>query len=199
MNPAPRSRPADLLIVGIPSIGLIVLAIVLGAQAENVLFARVLYTVRVTMVLFTVSLGLYILPGMTEQRGRYWLAFSLFAFLSYVVHVYYSFFLFFHGSVSEFYMTQGAVVATINVIITVWWTADIVLAWVSTSGEHWIVVERDWIHGVIFGTFFVSTVLLHAVDNKQPFVIVLGVIMGIVALVCFVIRIRAHQPPAAGT
>jgi len=158
---------------------------------ENILFHQVLNTVRVTMVLFGVAMCLFVLPAASEERETYWLLFWTASLVSFLVHVYVSFVVYFHGSLHEFYTTQGALVATVNIVTTAWWLFDVVLSWFSTSSAKWISIQRTGIHVLILFLFFLSTVILHSVDSKETFVVVLGVVQALSVLVCFIVRIRA--------
>ncbi len=176
---------------------LLVVAFVEAETRENILFHQVLNTVRVTMVLFGVAMCLYVLPDESGKRMNSWLMFWTVSFVSYVIHVYFSFVLFFHASIQEFYSTQGALVATTNIVVTIWWLLDILLAWFTDSAPKWITVERTTIKLIILFLFFLSTVILHAVDNKETVVIILGAAQALAVLVCWVIRIRALKQNAS--
>jgi hypothetical protein len=175
---------------------LVAIAFLAAAVSANVLFSQVLYTVRVTMVLFTITMCLYVLPHASTQRANYWLLFWSASFVSYAIHVYYSFFKFFHGSITEFYGAQGAFVATLNVIVTVWWLFDMVVVWGSDSVPKWMRIQRTGIQVLIWLLFFLSTVILHAVDQKQLFVIILGVLQTVAILICLAIcLVRDRRRP----
>jgi len=175
---------------------LIAIAFLAASATANVLFSQVLYTVRVTMVLFTITMCLYVLPHASTYRANDWLLFWSASFLSYAIHVYYSFFKFFHGSIAEFYGAQGAFVATLNVITTVWWSFDMVVVWVTNVVPTWMRIQRTGIQVLIWVLFFLSTVILHAVDQKQLFVIILGILQTVAILICLAIRlVRLRQRP----
>lgn len=173
--------------------GLFAVGFAEAGTRENVLFHQVLNTVRVTMVLFAVAMCLYVLPDQSGRKLNYWLLFWTVSFASYVVHVYFSFVLFFHASIQEFYTAQGPWVATTNLVVTAWWLTDFLLAWFTDSGARWIMVERTVINILILFLFFLSTVILHAVDNKETVVVVLGVLQALSVLVCWVIRLRTQK------
>ena len=157
---------------------------------QDILFHQVLNTVRVTMVLFGVAMCIYVLTYNVERTSGYWLLFWSLSFLSYLIHVYFSFFLYFHGRISEFYSAQGAFVATTNLFITAWWLLDFLLAWFGDSRVTWIRAQRMGIHLLILVTFFLSTVVFHAVDHKETFVVVLGVFQALSVVIAFIIRRR---------
>jgi hypothetical protein len=198
------SRKVSLGQVGI---GIVIFATLLvvgfleAASRDDVLFHQVLNTVRVTMVLFTIAMCFFVLPDESERNKAYWLLFWTISFASYLVHVYFSFVLYFHGSINEFYAAQGVLVATTNLVTTFWWLLDVVLSWTERSNAKWISVERVIIHVLILFTFFLSTVILHAVDNKETIVIILGVLQVVAVLICYIIRLKRNKsnPLTVGT
>lgn len=182
----------ELLSTGALFLALMGFALLLAEQTDRVLFYKILYTARTTMILFTPAMCLYVLPRQSQTRQNYWLLFWTFSFLSYAIHIYYSFFVFFHGSLAAFFADQGVAVATINLIITLWWAFDIAAVWTMSSTAKWLRIQRTAIQIIIAVTFFASTVILHAVDNKQPFVIVLGALQAAAILACVAIRVASH-------
>jgi hypothetical protein len=145
------------------------------------------------MFLFNIAICLFILSGSSEILHKYWLLFWTGSFIAYAVHVYYSFFLFFNGSVSQFYEAQGVFVATLNVVISLWWLLDIVSIWLTNISGKWVTIQRYGIKILVFLAFFVSTVFLHAVDNKELFVIVMGYVLGVSVIICAIIRIVSNK------
>jgi hypothetical protein len=166
--------------------------IMLANYRDNTIFYKLLYTARLTLFLFNIALCLFILPGSSETRMKFWLLFWTGSFISFLIHIYFSYFIFFGGSIAKFYDSQGVFVATLNLLITFWWLLDIILSWTSNSNSKWIMVQKTGIHILLFATFFSSTVIFHAVDNKEIFVVVMGALLGISALVCLYIRIRFY-------
>lgn len=183
----------ELLSTGALFLALMGFALLLAEQTERVLFYKILYTARTTMILFTPAMCLYVLPQQSQKKQNYWLLFWTFSFLSYTIHIYYSFFVFFHGSLAAFFADQGVAVATINLIITLWWAFDIAAVWALSSTAKWLRTQRAAIQIIIAVTFFTSTVILHGVDNKEPFVIVLGALQAAAILACVAIRTTARK------
>lgn len=192
-------RPISLAQVAlcVAALGILLIAAFVEAQTrQNILFHQVLNTARVTMVLFGVAMCLFVLPGDSAKKDIYWLLFWTVSFVAYVIHVYFSFVLYFHASMREFYAAQGALVASVNLFVTAWWLLDILLSWFSTSSAKWILLQRRGIHILILFLFFLSTVILHSVDNKETFVVILGIVQTLAVLICFIIRLRAGSKAA---
>ena len=193
------NRPITLaqVVLSVLALGLLLVVAFVEAQTrQNILFHQVLNTVRVTMVLFGVAMCLFVLPGDSVKKDSHWLLFWTVSFVSYIVHVYFSFVFYFHASLHEFYAAQGALVATVNLVVTAWWLLDFLLAWFNTSSAKWIHIQRTGIHVLILFLFFLSTVILHSVDNKETFVVILGIVQALAVLICFIIRIRSGSKAA---
>ena len=59
--------------------------------------------------------------------------------------------------------------------------------------SKWISIQRTSIQVLIWLLFFLSTVILHAVDQKQLFVIILGVLQTVAILICLAIRLLTNR------
>ena len=185
-----KFTPALLSISLIVLILLNVLVIFMAQSQQNKLFYEVLYTARLTMFLFNIAVCLFVFQSRENLTiNKFWMLFWTGSFIAYAVHVYYSFFLFFDGSVSNFYGAQGVFVATLNLVITFWWLFDIILIWFTDLEKKWVAIQRYGINILVFLAFFVSTVFLHAVDNKELFVIIMGYVLGISTAACIAIQI----------
>ena len=189
-----KFTPASLTVSLIVLILLNVLVIFLAQFQQNQLFYEVLYTARLTMFLFNISVCLFVFQRRENLTiNKFWMLFWTGSFIAYAVHVYYSFFLFFEGSVSTFYGAQGVFVATLNLVITFWWLFDILMIWFTKLEKKWVTIQRYVINILVFLAFFVSTVFLHAVDNKELFVIIMGYVLGISTAVCIAIQIFSKK------
>ncbi|MBL1211729.1 MAG: hypothetical protein HND52_00105 [Ignavibacteriae bacterium] len=182
------------IIISIISIVALNIAVIYLAQfRSSKLFYEVLYTARLTMFLFNAAACLFLLSYISQTIVKFWVLFWTASFIAYAVHVYYSFFLFFNGSLKIFYETQGVFVATLNLVISIWWLFDVVLLWFVNTNSKWVTIQRYGIHILVFLAFFVSTVFLHAVDNKELFVIVMGYILGVTTIICLILKIISHN------
>ncbi len=108
-----KFTPASISVSLIVLILLNLLVIFLAQSQQNKLFYEVLYTARLTMFLFNIAVCLFVFQSRANQTiNKFWMLFWIGSFIAYAVHVYYSYFLFFEGSVSNFYGAQGVFVAT---------------------------------------------------------------------------------------
>jgi hypothetical protein len=156
-------------------------------------FYRTVYTIWATTTLVTPALCAFALPGQSARKGALWLLFWSFAFVVYIVHAGYAYFGVYDGSVREFLDGQGLFPAANNVVFTLWWAFDLVLAWVYRGSAAWVQKQRIGAHVYIGGVFVVSTVIL-----KHGFITVLGVILTLSVLLCLVIRLDARRRSRAG-
>lgn len=158
-------------------------ALLAGETKVDPSFSRTVYTIWATAALVTPALCAFALPGDSDARQSIWILFWSFAFIVYLVHVGYAVFSVYHGSMQEFLAGQGKFAAVNNVIFTVWWAFDLLLAWFHEAQDGWVWKQRVAGHFYIGLTFFLSTVIL-----KHGFVNVIGVLMTIAILICLMIR-----------
>ena len=155
---------------------------------------RTIYTIWVTTVLVAPALCAFTLPGNSKTKDNLWLLFWTFSFFVYIIHMLYAYFSVYEGSFQQFLAGQGVFPAIVNVVFTLWWTLDVVLAWFYPSDVRWVQIERNAAHVFIGLTFFTSTVFL-----KHGFINVLGILMTISVLVCLIIRLDVQHHPAKST
>jgi len=146
-------------------------------------FYRTVYTIWATTALVTPALCAFVLPGESPSRQSIWILFWTFSFAAYLVHIYYAIFHVYHGSFQEFLAGQGRFAALNNLIFTVWWAFDLVLAWFYLGNARWVWNQRVAAHVYIGLTFFASTVIL-----KRGFINLIGITMTVAILVCFAFR-----------
>ena len=166
-------------------------ALLLPENAPDPTMARTVYTIWVTTVLVTPALCAFALPGSSPHKRAVWLLFWSFAFAAYVVHALYAYFGVYGGSFQRFLTGQGVLPAIVNVVFTLWWTLDVLLAWLHDDRPKWVRVQRVAAHIFIGLTFFASAVIL-----KRGFINVLGAVMTAAVIVWLLIRHAA--PQAAG-
>ena len=105
-----KFTPASISISLIVLILLNVLVIFLAQSQQNKLFYEVLYTARLTMFLFNIAVCLFVFQSRATQTiNKFWMLFWTGSFIAYAVHVYYSYFLFFEGSVSKLLWGAGSI------------------------------------------------------------------------------------------
>lgn len=177
----------------VPFALLLSLALMGAEVAQNMTMARVRTTTWVSLAFFTVAFCLYLWPGDSSRRRGWWLLAWTFALLAYLVHFGYSFFGAHHGSLRDVWQSQRALIASSNFLVTFWWTADVVLAWMRRAGK-WRNVPRSLLHLLVFITFAVSSLVLFG-----GFVRILGAVMTAAVVISLGARLlrRAHRPRTA--
>jgi hypothetical protein len=146
-------------------------------------FYRTVYTIWATTALVTPALCAFMLPGDSQSKQSIWILFWTFAFIAYLVHVYYAIFYVYHGSLHEILAGQGRFAALNNLIFTVWWAFDLLLAWFYSGSAKWVWNQRVAAHVYIGLTFFASTVIL-----KRGFINVIGIAMTVAIFICLAYR-----------
>jgi hypothetical protein len=153
---------------------------------------RMIYSIWVSLGLAIPALCLYILPNGTQARRNYMTLFWTFAYCAYLVHFYFAAFVHYHGSLPEMFANQGLKIAGPNLLVTVWWGFDVVLAWTTDSASRWIRVQRALVHFLVAAIFFVSSVLIF-----RGFVNILGYAMTAGIVICLGVRLFAKSPALA--
>lgn len=135
-------------------------AAMLGAEiGPNLLRTRIHTTAWVSLGLAAVALTLYLWPGETIRRRNLWLLAWSFAAAAYLVHFGFSFLGLYHGSLKQLFAGQRVLIASSNLLVTVWWTADVILAW-RRSSARWRTWGRTAIHLLVLVTFGMSSLVL---------------------------------------
>lgn len=135
-------------------------AALLGAEiGPNLLVTRIRTTAWVSLVFAAVALAAYLWPGETRRRRNLWLLAWSLAYVAYLVHFGYSFLGLYHGSLKQLYAGQRALIATSNLVVTLWWTWDVIHAWRNLDGR-WRTWSRTGIHLLILITFIMSALVL---------------------------------------
>ena len=167
---------------------LITLALMAAEMAQNLVHQRMVYSIWVALLFLIPAICLYLLPGVSSRKIHYWLLFWTFSFASYFVYFYYSVFVF-YGSIGAVYEGQGALIASSNFLVTLWWMFDLLLAWFSSSESKWIRIQRTGAHIYITLTFFMSSVILVGGPVSRA----LGMILAASVVICLILCIRAKK------
>ncbi|MBV8526578.1 MAG: hypothetical protein JOY71_31450 [Acetobacteraceae bacterium] len=126
-------------------------------------YYRTINSIAVCLVLLIPAMWRFILrrPG---GPGPVWLLLWTAAWAAFVFHLWNGVFglfagsagLIFHDTVSPPRVTNP----TGDLLISVWWTADVAIAWLVTYRPAWIQIERGILHGAVFLSAAVSAVVL---------------------------------------
>src|SRR5215212_6839805 len=160
-------------------------AALLGANLKtDVGFYRTIYTIWVTTILVIPAYCAFTLPGVSPHKFNIWRLFWTFAWIVYIVHVWYAFFYVYHGSFQEMVVGQeGIFNVFITTLFTLWWTFDVLLAWFSKRQDGWVHKQRIAWHWFAFGNFVASTIFL-----RPGIVTIFGVALVLAVLICLAYR-----------
>ncbi len=161
---------------------LVILALLVPEVHQNMLKGRIAYSVWASLALATPALCLYILPDPSPRRRIYAHLLYTFAYLAYLVHFYYTVFALF-GGFAGMWKGFSHPIAISNLVLTVWWAVDIVLAWADPAPARWLTVERFLARLLVFMSFFLSAVVFMPGPVK-----VLGALMTAAVGICVLIR-----------
>jgi len=153
-------------------------------------YARTVDSVILSFVLAAPALWLFARDIWRYPLTRLWRLYWTLSFAAYLVHLYYGFGVLFGGDWNAVTASQGTTVAILNLVVTVLWGADVLVAWIGLSGI-WVLVLRIAAHLGVFAAGFVASVIFRGGIEKLPGILLaLGLAYGIFD------RLRSPRPIA---
>src|SRR5204862_2753469 len=126
---AKRIGITELTNIFVPFALLLAAALVVPEARQDVLHARIIFTIWVSLGFLIPSVVLFFLPGQGPKKSAYWLLCWTAGFIAYIVHFYYTVGDFFHGSLAALYSAHPPVIAAGNLLASLWSVLDLLLAW----------------------------------------------------------------------
>lgn len=170
-------------------------------EAHTVAYHTVIFTIWATVILLIPALCFHIFSR-SNASNTYWRAFWTFAFVAFVIHVYWAVFGTCGGDWSVVFNSQVAPPdhpeclvehPSPDFFLAAWWGLDVVLAWLASDNNKLVRVQRGAVHVLAFIMFFGATVLA----TKSGIVAhLLGIVMLLAVVGCLVLRliIRENDP-----
>ncbi len=155
-----------------------------GVSEPNLAYFMTINAIFVAIVLLIPAMSAFVLrrPG---GPGPVWLLFWTTAWLAFVVHLYVGIGHVLHGVGAVFNDTAKPPRVTNPVgdsVVTLWWTADVILAWVVAFRPPWVQIQRGILHAVLFVSALVSSIVLASNGYVRAAGIVLLLITACAAL-----------------
>jgi hypothetical protein len=162
--------------------------------AHTVIYYRIIFTIWATILLLTPALCFYVLrrPSVTSS---YWLLFWTFSYLAYLTHFYWATELFHWDQFQQIFSAKEGMQADPekvvehpipDLILTVWWGIDVILAWIITYNPRLVQIQRGVLQLVTFIMFVGASVLASKAEIVAR---LLGITMVLAVTSCFVLRI----------
>src|SRR5215472_1376603 len=171
-----------------------------GAGVHTVLYYRVIFNIWATIFLLTPALCFHCFSA-ADRPNSFWRAFWTFAYLAFLIHLYWSIFVMFHLNwVEIFHSQEGAALNPERVVdhpgpdlfLAAWWGLDVLLAWLGAD-HKWVRVQRGAVHLLAFAMFFAAFSLA---PKASLLAHLLGVGMFLAVVGCFLVSVivRAADP-----
>jgi len=167
-------------------------ALAAGRPGHTATYYRVVFSIWATILLLTPALCFHVFSR-SDAPNSYWRICWTFAFLAFLVHVYWTIFGTFHGDFHEMFHSQEGVASDPervvqhpgpDLVLTLWWGLDVVMAWLLPDWK-WVRVQRGALHLVVFIMFFAAAVLA---DKASIIVRGLGLLMTVLVVTCQALR-----------
>ena len=163
------------------------------AEPHSVEYYRTIFSIWATIVLVTPALCFHVFSR-SDAANTYWRAFWTFAYLAFLVHVYWAVWGVCGGDLNVVFNAKVPPAAFPECLVehpgpdfffTAWWGLDVILAWLITDNIKLLRAERGALHVLAFAMFFGAFVLA----SKSGIVAhLLGIVMAILVISCVVLR-----------
>ena len=153
-------RPNNILPYGLAlfALGAGTLAITLLAiAAPDVTFFRTIWTSWLSMAITAVAIIAFALGKVDGPRWPWWRAFWTAGYLAYVLHFRWAVFQTYNGDLSAVIERQEWLVGYSNFLITAFWGADVILAWLPQKLRP--AIMPYWLHTIVWAWVTASFVL----------------------------------------
>ena len=172
-----------------------------GVSPHELNYFLTINTIFVSVALLIPAMSLFILRR-DAAPGPMWLMLWTAAYIAFLAHLWFGVFgifreaaaadpghagnfgLIFHDTAKPPRVTNPYG----DTLITIWWTLDVVLAWLGLMRQRWIQVERGLLHLLVFLSAAMSSVVL----SSNTHVRVVGVLLLLIALFALAYRIVVY-------
>ena len=168
-----------------------------GTEVHTVLYYRVIFSIWATIFLLTPALCFHVF-SVADDPNTFWRAFWTFAYLAFLVHLYWSIVVMFQLNWVEIFHSQAR--AGVNpervvdqpgpdLFLAAWWGLDVLLAWLAAD-HKWLRVQRGAVHLLAFVMFFGAFVLASKASIVAK---LLGVGMFVAVVTCFLVSVIIRE------
>lgn len=161
-----------------------------GTSEPTFAYYMTINTVFVAIVLLIPAFGAFVLRR-SSSPGSIWLMFWTTAWLAFMVHLFFALSCVLPGIDAVYHdiVTPPRVAhPTGDILVSLWWTADVLLAWTIASGATWVLFERSLLHVFLFVTTLVAAIVL----SSTTYVRVAGVILVLTVPLCALYRLVVY-------
>jgi hypothetical protein len=165
-----------------------------GPVVHTVVYYRIIFTIWVTVVLVTPAFCFYVLqrPAVTAV---YWRLFWTFSYLAFLTHFYWAFGVLFGWDFQEMLHSKSGMNPNPekvvdnpipDLVLTVWWGVDVLLAWAITRNPTAVQLQRGLLQLVAFAMFVGATVIAPKAGVEAR---LLGIVLFLAVTVCFALMV----------
>ena len=112
------------------------------------------------MVLLIPAFCAFIFHTSSRKIEGYWLAFWTVSLVAFWIHFYIAVHVFFDGDwqlITSDVSRHLVAIPTIDTVVAIWWTVDVLLAWTIRPDVAWIRFQRITNHFVVFALFILGS------------------------------------------
>jgi hypothetical protein len=125
----------------IPFGALLVAAMLWPEVTDDLDLNRTIATIWATTVLLNIALLVYPFRSISDGVNNFASLSWTFAWVLFLAHAYWAIFVIYHG-VEDTWKEMGPRIAGTNFVLTIWWSADVLLVWTVEREPRWL----TWAH-----------------------------------------------------
>jgi len=154
-------------------------------------------TIWAASIVLNVALVLYpfrsVSPALRNLSGLFW----TFAALIFLVHAWFAVFIIFDGVIDTF-RQMGTKIASVNFLLTIIWSLDVVLLWTVRDPRRWLEIMHTVVRLFAFIVFAATLIVLRGGPARTLGIVFAGTIVAAVVISLLARSKRdgasAHQP-----
>ena len=158
---------------------------------------RTFFTAWAALLLVTPALCTFLFRRSSESAAGYWLAFWTVGLVAFLVHFYWAVVVIFGTDWGRIFNTTRVSAALPDTIFTVWWTLDVLLAWLVRSEGGLMRIQRALIHIFAFVLFFAGSALEGEIWWSKALGFAMGAAVLLSVLAWFARRLKGRSLAAA--
>ncbi len=158
---------------------------------ETLNYFFVIFSIAVTILFITPAFALFVLQGRSGPSET-WRNLYTFAYLSYLIHLYWAIFGMMGGNWRMMFGHPELVMnPRADILVTIWWTVDLALVWLVALDRPWLRLERGALQ-IILAVAFIAAAITHG--NRM--ISAVGYLMLFAILTSIVLRLvlRVYDP-----
>lgn len=150
---------------------------------------RTFATAWAAMLLVTPAFYAFWFRRSSALAMRWWLAFWTIGYAVFLVHFVQATVIYFEGDWSKILHSKLVTLPRLDTVVTLWWGADVVLAWMGIAEGRLVRIQRIAVHVILLALFLLGSLK----EGSYPASFIVGALLGIPALFAIYLKLRRSK------